>query len=827
MENTSSRSVASIVAANVLTLFNAIIGVFFILILSLGLWADAIFGLIAIVNSAIGIRQELKAKETLDQLALLVAPRAKAVRDGRVVELTANEVVPGDLVRVEPGDQLVADGELVDTRGLTVDESLLTGESDGIRKRVGDRMLSGSFGLNGSGHYEVDAVREDSYAAKVAGEAREFRHAPSPLQLEVNEVLKATTIALVPIALIVLIGFTVHDKEFREAIQEATAGLVTLIPEGLVLLMSVTLAVAAVRLARQNTLVQQMAATESLAAVDTICVDKTGTLTDGTLKLVGVIAADPNGPAAAERALATFAASAGERNRTLETIAEHYPAHPEQPTAEVPFSSAWKWSGLTLNGSSYVIGAPDVLARAGALRLPEGLQRALDEHTGAGRRVIAFGETRGGLPADPASQPPPALEPRALVVLEETLRPDAAETVAYMRDQQVDLKLISGDARETVTAVAHAVGVPADAGVVEGSELPTDKGGLAQAALRNSVFCRITPEQKKLLVGALADRGRFTAMIGDGVNDVPALKQARLAVAMGSGSQITKGVADIVLLRDQFSMLPRAVTEGRRIARNIHRLGRLYLTKSVYAGFLILLAAIFDFTFPFLPRQLTVAALLTIGIPSFVLALAPSEGPLYRGRLLRALAAFAFPAGIAMGIASLLSFFLVDTAFGGSLEEGRTAATTTLIVLGLCFIVLLERGPGREHITVQSYMLALIAVLGALFAGILAVPAVRDFFDLAVMAGGQWFIALLCVAVGLGLAGAAWRLPYVQRLELAEGDVLAPDEGPDPTHVPRTGEFDAVAPNAGSDPRAPQQPTPSPDQGSDPTAAPTRKLQQP
>ncbi len=208
VEDTSSRSVASIVAANVLTLFNAIIGVFFVLILSLGLWADAIFGLIAIVNSAIGIRQELKAKETLDQLALLVAPRAKAVRDGRVVELTANEVVPGDLVRVEPGDQLVADGELVDTRGLTVDESLLTGESDGIRKRVGDRMLSGSFGLNGSGHYEVDAVREDSYAAKIAGEAREFRHAPSPLQLEVNEVLKATTIALVPIALIVLIGFT-------------------------------------------------------------------------------------------------------------------------------------------------------------------------------------------------------------------------------------------------------------------------------------------------------------------------------------------------------------------------------------------------------------------------------------------------------------------------------------------------------------------------------------------------------------------------------------------------------------------------------------------
>ncbi len=801
-EPPSSRSVASIVAANVLTLFNAIIGVFFILILSLGLWADALFGVIAIVNSAIGIRQELKAKETLDRLALLVAPRAKVVRDGRLIELGAAEVVPGDLVRVEPGDQLVADGVVVDSRGLTVDESLLTGESDPIRKSPGDRLLSGSFGTSGSSHYEVDAVREDSHAEQIAGEAREFRHPLSPLQLEVNSVLRATSIALVPIGLIVLAGFTIHDKEFREAAQEATAGLVTLIPEGLVLLMSVTLAVAAVRLARQNTLVQQMAATEALAAVDTVCVDKTGTLTDGTLRLVAVEVADPAGAAAAERALGTFAASAGERNRTLETIAESYPARSESPSAEVPFSSQWKWSGLTLNGSSYVIGAPDVLERAGALELPAALQRSLEQHTGAGRRVVAFGEARGGLPTDPSEQPPPRLEPRALVVLEETLRSDAAETIAYMRDQQVDLKLISGDARETVTAVAHAVGVPADAPVIEGSQLRDDKGSLAEAALGNTVFCRITPEQKKGLVGALADRGRFVAMIGDGVNDVPALKQARLAVAMGSGSQVTKGIADIVLLRDQFSMLPRAVAEGRRIARNIHRLGRLYLTKSVYAAFLILLAAIFDFAFPFLPRQLTVAAFLTIGIPSFVLALAPSEGPLYRGRLLRALAAFAFPAGIAMGIASLLSIFLVDTVFGGTLEEGRTAATTTLILLGLCFIVLLERGPGREHITVQSYMLALIAGLGAIFAGILAIEPVREFFELEVLSGGQWFLAIACVAIGLGIAGVAWQLPFVQRLERDDGEDSA-DAGPAPTHTPRT-----AGPGApGGEPEGTESPT--------------------
>ena len=776
-EDSSSRSVASIVRANVLTLFNAIILVFFILVLSQGLFADALFGLIAIINSAIGIRQEIKAKETLDDLALLVAPTANAIRDGEEIELRANELVPGDVVRVEPGAQLVADGPVVSSRGLTIDESLLTGEADGIRKERGDRLLSGSFAISGSGYYELDAVREDSYAEKIAGEAKEFRHPPSPLQVEVNRVLWATTIILVPLALVMLAGFMLRSVDFTEAAQTATAGLITLIPEGLVLLMSVTLAVAARRLAAMNTLVQQMSATEALAAVDTICVDKTGTLTDGTLELIDVVSADPADSERAERILGRFAASAGERNRTLETIAEAFPEQAGSVAAEVPFSSAWKWSGLTLNGEgaprSYVVGAPDILVGSGALTLSPEMQGRLEQESNEGRRVIAFGEAPGGLPADPASEPPPRLEARALVVLEETLRPDAAETIEFMRDQDVDLKLISGDARQTVTAVAYALGVPRDAGVVEGPDLPSERIELGRVAGENTIFCRITPEQKKSLVGALSDSGRFTAMIGDGVNDVPALKQARLAVAMGSGSQITKGIADIVLLGDEFSMLPRAVGEGRRIARNIHRLGRLYLTKTVYAGFLILAAALVGFSFPFLPRQLTVAATLTIGIPSFVLALAPSEGPLYRGRLLQALAAFAVPAGIGIGVGSLLSFALVDGIFGGSLNEGRTAATTTLIVLGLAFILLLERGPGREHIAIQSYMLAMVSVLGALFALILAAGPVRDFFELELLSAGQWFLCLASVAAGLVAASALWRLPFIQRLET---DPNAPPE---------------------------------------------------
>ena len=770
-EETSSRSVASIVAGNVLTFFNAIIAVFFVLILSLGLFADALFGVIAIVNSYIGIRQEMKAKEVLDNLALLVAPKAKAIRDGEVSEQRADQVVPGDVILIEPGDQLVADGEMVSSRGLTLDESMLTGEADGVRKRPGQRVLSGSFCIAGSGYYEVDAVRGDSYAEKVAGEARTFRHPPSPLQEEVNQVLKWSTYLMLPLAALLLLTLSARSEPLRDAAQTATAGLITLIPEGLVLLMSVTLAVAAIRLARLDTLVQQMAATESLAAVDTNCIDKTGTLTNGELRLVSLEVATRDDAAPAQRALARFAASAGERNRTLAAIAESYPANGEKVAAEVPFSSDWKWSGLTLNGrgggETYVLGAPDVLAAKGSLELPAGLSRRLQERTREGLRVVAFGRASGPLPSDPQVEAPPAIAPLALVVLEESLRPDARETIAYMREQEMDLKLISGDARATVTAVAAAVGVPEDAGVIEGDELPTDKAALAQAAEGNTVFCRIRPEQKKALVGALSDSGRFTAMIGDGVNDVPALKRARMAVAMGSGSQITKGIADIVLLKDQFSRLPRAVAEGRRIARNIHRLGRLYVTKTVYAAALIAIVAVPGWAFPFLPRHLTIAAFLTIGIPSFVLALAPSDGPLYRGNLLRALAAFAVPAGLACAAGSLVSFFLVDTVFGGSLEEGRTAATTTLVVLGLGFILLLERGPGREHIAIQSYMLALVFALGSLYALALAVEPLREFFELTPLGGGQLFLALLSAGGGLLLASAVWRLPAVERLEEA------------------------------------------------------------
>jgi magnesium-transporting ATPase (P-type) len=779
-EAATSRSTASIVAGNVFTLFNAIIGIFFVLILSLGLFADAIFGLIAIVNSWIGIRQELKAKETLERLAVLIAPRATTLRDGLEIDLLADEVVPGDVIRLVPGDQLVADGIAISSRGLTLDESMLTGESDGVAKGEGDEVLSGGFVSAGSGYMEVTAVREDSYAGRLAGEARAFRHPPSPLESEVNRVILACTYVLIPLAILQIGSLFVRQVDLIEAAQTATAGLITLVPEGLVLLMSVTFAAAAVKLARRDTLVQQMSATESLASVDTICVDKTGTLTDGELTLVGIEPAYVTDSKLAGRELGVFAASAGERNRTLEAIAEEFTEMAEPVIGEIIFSSEWKWSGMSFDRDgqivTLVLGAPDVMIESGALTLSDTLADRLAVETGAGRRVVALARTGESLPGRAEDGPPPGLEPVALVVLEENLRPGVTETLELMRSEDVALKLISGDAEATVVAAARAVGIPEDAGVVVGSDLPEDPEELARAAEANTIFCRIKPEQKKQLVTALSEAGFYTAMIGDGVNDVPALKSARMAVAMGSGSQVTKSVADVVLLKDEFARLPEAVAEGRRIARNIHRLGRLYMTKTVYAAALILLVSVPGFAFPFLPRHLTLAALLTIGIPSFVLALAPSDGPLYRGRLLRSLGAFALPAGLATALATILSFFLIDQVFGGTLEDGRTGATTTLIVLGLAFVLLLERGPGRDHIAIQSYMLAMVAGLGAAFAGVLAMTPVREFFEMTMLGADQWFITMMAAALGLVAASLMWRLQFIQDWETPDESKFPPME---------------------------------------------------
>ena len=620
----SSIPLRAIVRRNVLTLINAITLGFLVLILIAGAWHDALFAGVIAVNAVIGIAQEWRAKRVLDRLALLIAPRATVRRDGVAVELLADELVPDDVVELQPGDQVVADGEVLEARGLAIDESILTGEANHVARRAGDAVYSGSYCTAGAGVVRITAVGDDAYAARLTRAAKQATDQRSPLQLDIDRLLRALLLAMIPLAAVLVAAFRIHSTEFRQAAETATAGLISVVPEGLILLTSITFALGAVKIGRAGALVQRLNAVESLAGVDTLCLDKTGTLTDGSLAVLAIAAAPERTEDGVRRLLGRVAASAEVRSGSTDAIAAAFPTAPEPLLGELPFSSRWKWSGVALDDGVIALGAPEVLG-AGALA----------------ERVAAFQEQRGrvlvvgtatalsAVPEEDDDAPPPlpsGFEPAGIVVLEERMRPDAREVVAFFRAQGVDLKVISGDAPRTVEAVAAAAGF-GDTAAVSGADLPTgDLEALADAAEAHSVFGRVTPEAKRELVDALRRRGRYVAMVGDGVNDVPAMKAARMAIALGTGSQIAKGVSDLVLLDGSFSSLPAGVAEGRRILANIRRVAKLFVVKSAFAATLILTIGVSGAAYPLLPRHLSLAAAFTVGIPAFVLAVAPSIG---------------------------------------------------------------------------------------------------------------------------------------------------------------------------------------------------------
>jgi P-type E1-E2 ATPase len=735
----SSRSTASIVRANVLTVFNVILVVFGALTLGFGDWRDALFLFILLANAAIGIGQELRAKNALDRLAALVAPTAKVVRDGRERVAAVEEVVPGDLVRVAAGDQVVADGPLEEANALLLDESILSGESNPVVRGAGEEVRSGSFVLEGMGTFTVTAVGPDSYAERLAGEAREFRHPRSPLELTLNRLLLVLVAVLAPLALIFGYALWERDTPTRLAIDSAVAGGVTLIPEGLILLAGLTYAIAALRMARRGALAQQLNAVESLASVEVICVDKTGTLTEPGLR---VVAAEPAAGVESERlihALGRFAASATSRNGTLEAIAAAHPGEAEPVLEEVPFLSRRRWSGVRLGGATFVLGAPE-LFRLGAL---DGRAR---EEAGAGRRVVAFGTTEERL--DGREEMPPA-SPLGLVVLAEELRAETRATVAFLRDEGVEIKVLSGDAPETVAAIAADAGIRADEPPYDGRDLPEDEAQLRELAVRASVIGRISPEGKRRVVEALRDTGRYVAMVGDGVNDVPALKAARLGIAHGSGAQMARSVADVVLVRGDFAAVPPMVAEGRKILRNIQRVTKLFVAKSAFAAFLILSIGLTEEPYPLLPRHLTLAATLTIGIPSFFLALAPSRGDWRAPRFLREVARFAVPAGTAAGLGVVASYLFSLNVVDRPLVQARTVATTVLVIVGLYLVVALE-GEGRRRGALVS---ALCLAMWIVYMLVVAFSGTRHFFDLAVP--DPWAAVAILGGTALAIAGLA------------------------------------------------------------------------
>jgi len=712
----SSRSYASIVRANVFTIFNLILAVFGGLVIAFGDARDALFVGVLVANTAIGIFQEVRAKRALDRLAALIEPTATVVRDGRRRRVHVDELVDGDLVELQAGDQVVADGQVVASNGLTLDESILTGEARTVDRRPGEEVRSGSFAVEGTGSFVVTAVGEESYAAKITGEARAFRHPRSPLERQLNRLLIILVCVIVPLGALLGYALWAQNATTRDAVSKSAAAVVTLVPEGLILLVSVTYAVAAVRMSRRGALVQQLNAVESLASVDTVCLDKTGTLTEPKPFVLDAVPAVGEQQAELQELLGRYAAAASSRNATLEAIAAAYPGKAEQPEHEVPFSSRRKWSAVELGGDCLVLGAPEHFAL-------DGLAERAEHETSSGRRVVAFGRAPA-LPdeVEPDEGVPDGVVPLGIVVIGEKLRPEARATVGFFREQGVQLKVISGDSPATVAAIAREAGIPLDGEPLDGRELDLN------AALAATVIGRITPEGKRRVIEALTASGRYVAMVGDGVNDVPALKASRLAIAQGSGTQMARSVADLVLVGGDFSAVPAMVAEGRKLLRNLARVAKLFVTKSAFATFLILSIGLTETAYPLLPRHLTLAASVTIGIPAFFLALAPSTGTFEITGFLSSVARFAVPAGTAAGLGVLSSYLFALDVANEPLVEARTVATTTLVLVGLYLIYLLE---GRGRLTRRISVLGLCAAMLGLYVLVLVTPAGRSFFDLA------------------------------------------------------------------------------------------------
>ncbi len=672
-----SRTTADILRANLLTRFNLIISVLLAVILFVAPFQDALFGIVMVVNAAIGIIQELRAKATLDRLRVIEAPRAVVLRDGQWLSIDVESVVVDDIVELSAGDQVIVDGRIVDSNELEVDESLLTGEADPVPKPEGAACRSGSFVVAGSALMVAERVGADAYAPRLAAEAKRFTLVESELRNGIDTLLTVIGWGLIPISLVLIVGQM--GQGFGEAARGAVAGLVAMIPQGLVLLTSVAFAVAVVRLGRRQALVQELPAVEALARVDTVCIDKTGTLTEGHLRLIGVeylIESD-----LVPSALGALARSDSSPNATARLIADSAADPGWRLLDHVPFSSQRRWSGARFaDHGTWLLGAPDVLA-PGDAEVGERVRRLMDR----GHRVVllATSDTAelGDLPAQ--------RRPMALVVLGDRLRSDAAATLDFFRSQGVDVKVISGDHPATVAAVAASAGIAGSVDPIDGSDLPSDGAALAELVERHSVFGRVSPHDKRNLIAAMQANGRVVAMTGDGVNDVLALKDADIGIAMGSGSAASRAVSQLVLLDGSFAVLPQVVAEGRRVIANIERVANLFLTKTVYAVILAVAAAVTQSAFPFLPRHLTLVGSLTIGIPGFFLALEPTASRSERG-FLRRVWKFAIPTGLLAAAATFAAYGLALSE-SASLEAARATATLVLFCVGLFALVVVSR----------------------------------------------------------------------------------------------------------------------------------------
>ena len=729
VDTATSRPISAILRANLFTVFNGILITAMIAVLAVGDWRDAVFGFVLVLNLIIGVFSELRSKRALDKLAVLTAPTITVWRDGEEEQVPTEDLVIDDVVSLKMGDQVPADGIVSSSHGLSVDESALTGESKPVRKKPGDKILSGTSIVGGSGTMTVKVIGQDSWAQKITKEAKQFSKVHSEIQGSIDKVLTWITWIL-PVVVIILLWSQVRTGNgWRDAVILTVAGIVGMIPQGLVLLTSMNFGIAAASLARKNVLVQELPAVEILARVDVLCLDKTGTITTGAIRgreldAAPMPQADAPSEEQAKAALKVLVADATNATAvaTMQLVEDaHATKHDDDDL--LPFNSERKWSaykalqdGKPLN---WLFGAPEILL-AGDLPKNQWARDIVKGASAHGRRTTVLVYYRGRFQGEVV---PEDVTAALVVVLEEDVRPDAKQTLEYFEKQGVAVKVISGDAPETVGAIAKEVGLHSPDGgephVMDARKLPPiGTPEFKKAALATDVFGRVTPDQKQALVVALQDSGHTVAMTGDGVNDALALKTADLGIAMGNAAPATKTVARIVLVNGEFSVLPGVVGEGRRIIANMERVSALFLSKTTYAIMLAVLVALFGWAYPFLPRHLTYISAFTIGVPGFFLALAPNSSR-YRQGFLRRTLSIAVPSGILLGAGALTSYLIA----GQGTLSGHTAATLTLIIAALSLLVILAR-------PWNAWRISLVAAMGAGAVIGLIIPFVRNFFAL-------------------------------------------------------------------------------------------------
>ncbi|MFE7853457.1 HAD-IC family P-type ATPase [Streptomyces sp. NPDC057403] len=744
----SSRSIGEIVRANVFTRFNAIIGVLWLIMLFVAPFQDSLFGYVILANTGIGIIQEWRAKRTLDSLAVIGEARPTVRRDGVAARVGTSEIVLDDVLEIGPGDKAVVDGVCVEADGLEIDESLLTGEADPVVKGPGDQVMSGSFVVAGAGAFRATKVGREAYAAQLAEEASRFTLVHSELRTGISTILKYVTWMMIPTAIgLVVSQLFVKQHGFKDSVARTVGGIVPMVPEGLVLLTSVAFAIGVIRLGRKQCLVQELPAIEGLARIDTVCLDKTGTLTEGGMDVTELRPLQGADESYVRKVLGALGEADPRPNASLQAVIDAYPDVDDwRCTESLPFSSARKYSGAAFsegNGesSTWLLGAPDVLLADDDPALAE--TERLNEQ---GLRVLLLARTRREL-GDP--EPARGARPTALVVLEQRLRPDAADTLRYFAEQDVRAKVISGDNAVSVGAVAAKLGL--DGTTVDARRLPADREEMAARLDEGTVFGRVTPQQKRDMVGALQSRGHAVAMTGDGVNDVLALKDADIGVSMGSGSEATRAVAQIVLLDNSFATLPSVVAEGRRVIGNITRVATLFLVKTVYSVLLAILVVCWQVEYPFLPRHLTLLSTLTIGVPAFFLALAPNKErakPHFVRRVMR----YSVPGGVVAAIATFVTYLIARHHYtgAGQLDAETSAATLTLFLISMWVLAIIAR-------PYTWWRIALVAAMGAAFLFVLIVPSLQHFFALKLVGMTMPWIAVGIAAVAAVVLEFLWK----------------------------------------------------------------------